>query len=169
MRSLSGEDIKKFFNGKINVITYPQIKKYDNIDQLLTKHNKCVILYLTHPTYGHWTCCFKNKKGDIEFFDSYSTQPDMEFKYIPKNLRIQYNESIPYLSNLLLKSKYNFEYNPYKFQKDDNDVTSCGHHCCSRLSFSDLSINQYYELIKSFKIDPDLLVSELVESIIDLN
>lgn len=164
MKSLSDADIKNFFNKKINLVSYPDIKNYKTIDNLLGLYGKCIILYLTSSHYGHWTCIFKYN-NEIHFFDSYGIQPDMELKFIDNNERIQLKQKIPYLSNLIIKSGYQVNYNQYKFQKEDMRITSCGSWCCLRLTFYDLSDDEFNKFIKKLKIN-DKVVSDLIEGLI---
>lgn len=163
--SLSNEEIYNAFDGKIKILTYPELEKFNNIDELLEPYNKVIILYLTSANYGHWVTLFKINHNNIEFFDSYSMKPDEELKMIDKNVRIENNEVRPHLSYLLYNCNYNIHYNDVRLQKQKNDVNTCGRHCIVRLSCDKLFIDDYVKLIKSFKYDPDYIVTYLTESI----
>jgi hypothetical protein len=166
MKSLSNHEIKAFFNGDINLILYPDIKDIKNIQQLLGKYNRCVILYLTSQNYGHWCCIFLDNNSELHFFDSYGIMPDCELKFIDNDERTELNQKVPYLSKLIIKSGYITNYNNYKFQKEDPNITSCGYHCIMRLCFSDLTDEQYKDLIYSFGSDADKTVVKFITPLI---
>ena len=58
-RSLSDGDIKRFLKGHTKIIQYKDLKKYNNIDDLLAPYGHVIILYMTAPNYGHWTLIMK--------------------------------------------------------------------------------------------------------------
>ena len=89
-KALSSEDIKQIFGGKINVYTYDELQRFNNIDEALSPYGRCIILYFwqTKPsTYGHWTAIFKLDNNDVEFYDSFSSKPDDNLKEINKTFR----------------------------------------------------------------------------------
>jgi hypothetical protein len=51
-----------------------------------------------------------------------------ELKWLSWKTRLQLNEAVPYLSNLLQGEKY--EYNKVKYQDDNPDIETCGDHVC---------------------------------------
>lgn len=166
MKSLSNHEIKDFFDDKINLVLYPDIKNIQNINELLGKYKRCVILYLTSQNYGHWCCIFLSKNKELHFFDSYGIMPDCELKFINNNERTILNQKIPYLSELILKSNYETNYNSYKFQKEKENITSCGYHCIMRLCFCDLTDDEYKDFIYSFGPDADKTVVKFITPLI---
>lgn len=162
-KSLSSTDISKFLNGKANIIAYDTLHKYNHIDQLLGKYGSCVILFLTKPNYGHWTCVFNNINGAIEFFDSYGFKPDSELKYIDKNFRNISYQNYPYLDALLYDSGRNIEYNDHQFQSKKPNHNTCGRWVCLRLLFKDLTLEEFSNL---FNIrNADMIITKLTSFI----
>lgn len=147
--SLSGEDILKLVDNKAKIITYPDLKKFKNIDELFMLNNCIVILYLTSAQYGHWTCLI-NHNDRIEFFDSYSEKPDKEFDYIDKSTRKNHNyRGKPYLSTLLLKSKKPVEYNHQQLQQDGDNIATCGRWVSLRIILKNYSIEEFIKMFMS--------------------
>ena len=156
---LSDSDIKKILPG-LNVISYPELNDMSHIDQAFDREGRCMILYLTENEHtGHWVCMIK-KGRNVEYFDPYGGyKPDGERKWLSKEKLIELEQDYPTLSKLLSDSKYNVSYNPYKFQKDRNDIATCGRHCVSRLYFKNLTLDQYKKQIDDFGTSPDEYVS----------
>lgn len=147
-KSLNGQEIYDFFDGKLNIISYRELINYKTIDEVLGKYNMCVLLFLSKPNYGHWTCVFRTIDDGIEFFDSYSFKPDSELSLINMDFRKQSNQQYPYLTYLLYKSGKQIEYNHHKFQKISNSTqyNTCGRWVCIRLLFRELKLNKFIKL-----------------------
>lgn len=157
--ALSSSDIKNIFDGKINVYTYDEIKNFDSIDDLLYPHGRAIILYFwkNEPNkYGHWTACFQRPNNNIEFYDSFSSKPDKEFKDIPKNFRQKNGMDYPYLTRLLFECPYNVEYNDFPTQ--DLKSSCCGRYCVARIANADLSIDQFNKLFTKDKKRNDNII-----------
>jgi hypothetical protein len=173
--SLNDSQLMNLIDNKANLILYPDLHKYNNIDTLLNPYGACVLLYESKPNYGHWTCFFKVKKNEIEFFNSYGDTepneglPDGSLEFIPEEFREVSNQCHTYLSKLLVDSPYNLSYNQYKFQKVGNGINTCGRHVATRLNFRHLLLDDYYKFIKSYcrnlDLDPDEVVSLLTQNI----
>jgi hypothetical protein len=128
-----------------NIIKHCDLKKYNNIDQII-KNNACIIFYDHTAGYvGHWVCITK-RNNIIEFFDSYGRNVDNE-RYI--------HGRPPYLKNLLFKSPYIITYNPYDFQ--GKGVATCGRHVVTRILFKDYPLENYKKIMNN--INNDDLVS----------
>src|SRR5208337_542334 len=134
-KSLSNEEILQIINNKANLISYPDVHKYRDLDELLGKYGACVILYEWKNLYGHWTCIFKLDDETVEFFDPYSLFPDKELKFINKEYRIKTHQNFPYLTSLMLKSPYVLTYNDFPFQQYKEKVNTCGRWVAIRLLF----------------------------------
>lgn len=160
--ALSDDQLMHLIGGKAKLVLYPQLVDFDNIDQVLGKHKACILLFEAKPSYGHWTCLFRN--GDnIEFFNPYGGFPDDSLKSISMSFRKVSNQDIPYLSVLMLESPYKLFYNEHDFQKHANNIRTCGRHCAVRLIFRELTLNEYDDMIKSMckkmSMSPDEIVS----------
>lgn len=164
-KSLSDVEIINFLDNKTKILTYPELTKYETLDELLYPYDNVIILYLTGKNYGHWTCLFKLNNNNVEFFDPYAMKPDEELKLIPLHFRKINNQLFPHLSHLLYNSKYTIHYNDYPLQEYVNDVNTCGRHCIVRLLFKNMSIDNYIKIMISQKINPDKIVTYLTSHI----
>jgi hypothetical protein len=174
-KSLSNTDILKFLDNKTNIVSYPDLKKIKDIDNLLEPFKCCVILYITHPNenYGHWCCLLKRKditkKHDvIEFFDPYGIIVDKELKWIPKPIRQKSGQDFPYITKLLLEAinkGYKIEYNNYRFQHKGENIRTCGRWVSLRLFYRNLTLEQFKDLIHSYPLKPDETVTLLTYDI----
>ncbi len=164
--SLSNHDIYNLLDGKTKVLTYPQLMEYDNINDLLTPYDSCVILYLTQDSYGHW-CAITRSNGKICFFDPYGGKnlPDQELKSIPQNFRNKSGQTYPHLTYLLYKSSNPIEYNEHKYQKLDDQNNTCGRHVVCRVLYKDLDSDQYYEMMKDLADKNNMTYDEVVTMI----
>jgi hypothetical protein len=160
-KSLSGYEILKALNGKTNLITYPQIHEYKNIQQLLGKHGACVILYMTKENYGHWCCVFRRNAREIEFFDPYGIYIDDELNYIPKKLQKESDQDYPYLTKLLYDSRCKIIYNEHKLQKFKKNVNSCGRWVICRIWLKHIPLEKFVKLFQDKRASPDFLVTAL--------
>ena len=113
-KSLSGADIMS--KVKCNIIQYSDLHKYNSIDDILGSHKKCVLLYHTSASYGHW-CCVYEYNNTIFFFDSYGSIPDSQLKFLNKDLKEELNSEHRHLTELLYRSNRPVEYNQHQFQK----------------------------------------------------
>lgn len=162
--ALSNEDILNLLDGKTNIIMYPDLYKYSNIDEILYPYDSCVLLFAAKKNYGHWTAIIK-RDNELEFFNSYGGWPDDSLKHIPYHYAIVSNQNIPYLSFLMYCSKYDLFYNEFQFQKKNKDIKTCGRHCVVRVFNKDMDIYQYKnyldKLCLNMKTDYDGVVTYL--------
>lgn len=164
--ALSNFDILKLLDHKCNIILYPDLHKYNTIDDILNPYGACVLLFEAKPKYGHWVCLIK-KGNEVEFFNSYGGFPDDSLKYIPKQFAEQSNQNIPYLSLLLFESPYKLYYNEFQFQKHKKDIKTCGRHCVVRVLNKDIDIYEYKDLLdklcEKYHTDYDGIVTILTK------
>jgi hypothetical protein len=162
--ALSRDDLYNIFGGKLNIYTYDQIKKFKTIDELLGKYGRAIILYFwqNSPRYGHWTAVHRLTNGDIEFFDSFSSKPDHEFKDIPKNFRMSNGMDYPYLTKLLFECPYPIHYNNKPIQDDSSSC--CGRYCSIRIASPYLTIDEFNKLWGKDKKKNDLLSVKLTDN-----
>jgi hypothetical protein len=174
--ALSDTQVMKLIDNKANFVVYPDIHKYQNIDQLLGPYGACVILYESKANYGHYCCVFK-RGNELEFFNPYGSSikegedglPDSMLKFIDKDFRDKSNQNHTYLANLMYNSPYNLSYNQYPLQRFGEGIKTCGRHVASRLMHRGLSLDQYFRLIKKnceeLNLTPDQFVSYLTRSV----
>jgi hypothetical protein len=162
-KSLSGMEILDLMDNKVNLITYKQVINYSNIEDLLGKYKKCVLLYHTSKNYGHYTCLYEFN-NTIFFFDSYGIIPDNELNFLHKDLREDLNSNHRYLTELLYNSNKRIEYNEYQLQEKKSGVNTCGRWCVNRLRFPQITVDNYYNIFKdaSKYINIDKLICDLV-------
>jgi hypothetical protein len=160
--SLSNSDIENLLDHKMNLILYPELAKFDNIDDVLGPYGACVILYLTRHNYGHWVCIFRRPGNKLEFFDSYGLMPDDELKFVSENIRRELKQDYPHLTWLLYNSGYKIEFNHHKFQKKGSDIATCGRWVVLRLLLRDISLTQFINLFKGIK-NPDYIVTAVTQ------
>ena len=146
--SLSSEDVLEICKGKANLLTYPQLAEYTDLDDALGPHKALILLYETKKNYGHWVCVFRRDKDTLEFFDPYGTVPDDELKDIDMNFRKVNNELKPHLLSLMAKTGNKIIYNNFKLQKLENDINTCGRWTGLRILLRDMTIEQFKDFIK---------------------
>jgi hypothetical protein len=165
-----GDDDIKFYYPNSKILTYPQLKTYSSIEELLPKNKSyCFLLYLQSENSGHWTLLSRNNNC-IEFFCSYGSSPSTPLKWTPENLRKQLKMNIPYLDILLSNTKMNVKYNPIDYQNKINlDVSTCGRHCVCRLNTildDNMKLEEYYNMIQEIKKKTNKSYDDIVSSII---
>jgi hypothetical protein len=149
--ALSNQDIEVLTEKECNIVLYPDLYKYKSLDEMLGIYEACILLFEAKPRYGHWTLIFKTKEGGIEFFNPYGGYPDESLKYISQKFRKESHQNMPYLSQLLINSRYELSYNEFKFQKLSSEIKTCGRHCVVRLWCRDLDLYQYVRLLNTMK------------------
>lgn len=163
--ALSNKDILCLLNDKANIVLYPNLYKYNNIDELLQPYGAFVLLFEAKPKYGHWTCVFKVDNRTLEFFNPYGGFPDDALERIPQDFSLVSNQNHTYLSKLFIESPYNLTYNQYPFQKEEEDIRTCGRHCVVRLLCRQMTLDGYYvfmrQLSQILNMDFDEIVTIL--------
>lgn len=163
--ALSNSEVLKLVDGKANVILYPDLYKYNTIDEILNPYGACILLFEAKPSYGHWCCLFKNRNNLIEFFNPYGGFPDDSLEYIPERFRKISNQDYPHLSWLLINSPYDLSYNEFKFQKHNEAIKTCGRWCALRLLCRNMDLYDFHKMIeyytKLFNITGDEFVTLL--------
>lgn len=166
--SLSDSDVLALINNQANLILYPQLHTYNNIDDILGPFGACILLYESKPNYGHWCAIFKVTNNELEFFNSYGDAtpheglPDGTLKFIPEDFRKVSNQDHTYLAKLMVDSPYNLSYNQYKFQSEGPNIKTCGRHVATRLNLRHLSLDEYYRLIKKYCKELNLTSDQVV-------
>jgi hypothetical protein len=161
---LSDGDIRQILGQDIKILTYPDLGKLKSADQMFDAKGRCILLFLTSsPTEGHW-CCLLNKKKGIEFFDPYGEPPGEILDEIPKERLAALDQNQPYLARLLRASGRPVYYNTHAFQKDKQNVNTCGRHCVVRCLYAPKSLEEYAKVIEKSGMSADDFVSALTAS-----
>ena len=106
------------------------------------------------PTTGHWVCLL-NKSDSIEFFDPYGHKPDDITEYISQPVREELNITKRMLLPLLKQSGKPIDYNTHAFQKDRNDIATCGRHAVVRCLYAPKSLDEYKHIVDSSNLASD--------------
>ena len=62
-KPLSDTDLRTIL-GDCKIVTYPELSKYNNIEELLpNSYDFVIILLLESPASGHWTCLLRYNDG----------------------------------------------------------------------------------------------------------
>ena len=158
--ALSDKDIMRLIKGKANLLTYTELQKYNNIDQVLGPYSALVLLYETSKNFDHWVCVFKVNENTIEHFDSYGLKPDDELKFIPEYFREVNYEEIPHLTYLLYNSGYNVIYNEFKLQKKKKGINTCGRWVATRLIYRMIPQKVFAKFFLEYN-NPDEIIVQL--------
>ena len=166
-KALSDADLQRILGDDAKIIKYSELSHLNDLDELLPKDKDyCVVLYEERLDSGHWTALLKYD-GVIEHFDPYGVKPDGELKWLTMRQRQSLNQATPYLSNLLNKEDY--IYNNIHYQDPDSFVNTCGSHVAHRLyrlKNDDMTLEQYYDYMKSIKskfdVGYDIIVAEFI-------
>lgn len=154
-----------------NIFEFNKIDEVSNIDDLLDRHGRGIMLYLTeNKNTGHWIAVLKYD-NTIEIYDPYGNHP----KQFEKNLvggNDVFEQDHNDLINLIKKSGYKFTYNNHKHQSKEQNINTCGRHSIMRLIFSNFDKDEYNDIIKKLckylNITPDdlsILITENMEAI----
>jgi hypothetical protein len=146
--ALSNDDIQNILEPDTKIFTYPDFGNMTTIDEAFDKLGRCIFLFLTtSPTSGHWLTMFR-KGNTVEYFDSYGEKPEAQREWLSQDELEALGEDTPYLMDLLKKSPYKVYWNTHAYQKDKNDINTCGRWAVARLITKDLSNQQFYNLVR---------------------
>lgn len=176
-----GDDDIKVYLPKATIIKYNDLKKYNNIEDLLPKNKSyAIILYENQPNKGHWVCIMrykdKKKKDVIEFFDSLADdgRPDSQLKWVDDNTNKMLGQGEPILTKLLHNSSIPVIYNKFKFQSDGNkrdgpNINTCGKHCVYRILNMlecNRNLEDYYDFMRNIKKESKNTYDEIVSHLL---
>lgn len=175
---LTDKQVLKLAGKNTLLLDYPELSKVDNLDQLFNGNDKVIILYINSVSdtniVGHWTLLTKvirNGKIIIEFNDSYSLKPDQIFD-TNKQVR-KYGQEHNYLTRLLyhysLNPNVEIHYNEYPMQSKNPLISTCGRYVGLRARFYKIPLEQYQNLIKSYKqkgYDIDKLITDATNQLL---
>lgn len=160
--ALSDHDVLQLLNGKVHIELYPNIYKYNTLDELLGRYSACILLFEAKPKYGHWVLIFKLNKDEVEFFNPYGGYPDDSLMHIDTEFRKSSNQIFPKLSELLLDSPYELFSNEFEIQGRGKYIKTCGRHCVVRLINRNLDIYEYMDMLDNIKKKTKMNYDEIV-------
>jgi len=153
-------------NPYAEVMTYPELQNYDDIEDVFNGKQKIILLYLLQSEKsGHYVCLFKNSDG-LNYFDSYGVMPDFQFELLSPEKRKQLNQEQDYLNNYLLKD-HKVIYNNITYQGLEKGTATCGCFVSHRLANSHLNDFQYCKIFVDSGKKPDDFVAEWCFSKLD--
>lgn len=165
---ISEEDAQKMIPS-LQIMTYPDLLDKTTIDEVLDEKGRLLLLYLTRSrTNGHWVCLLKRRGTKVvEYFDPYGGyKPDGEGKWLTQSQLREFGQASKHLTYLLQNSPYKVLSNHFHFQKEADDMNTCGRHCLTRLYFKHLSLPKYIKLVKSTGLAPDDFVTGFTYNLI---
>lgn len=133
-KMFSDSDFKRYF-GDGKVIKYSELGNYHSINELLPNDKDFrIILVESKYNQGHWTAIMKY--GDIiEWFNSYGTKPEYDFKFIPSFTKYLLGQGGNALTKLLntKDKRQKVYYNKKKLQVIDDNINTCGRWVTARI------------------------------------
>lgn len=160
--AFSGGNVLDLVDGMSKLVRYPDLHKYDTIEEVLHPHNCFFLLYETKHKYGHWVCVILHPNGVLEFFDPYGYFIDKQLNFIDDKHRLKSNQEYPFLSRLFLNSPYKIIFNDKKLQKKYQNNSTCGRHIGMRMALRNLPLKEYQKIMKNENgIDADDKVTYL--------
>lgn len=164
IRNALGKDAK--------IIPYQDLKNYRNIDELLPKKKDAVILlYENQPMNGHFVAITKSPK-EISFFDPYGEIVDKQLKYSQFSKEGVLGGRDLSLHQLLSTSRLPVFYNDYKYQRDGNDVNTCGRHAINFIRYNQkkgLDLEDYNEMMEKARKESGLPYDELIAKLVPVH
>ena len=165
--SLSDTDMRTIL-GDVTIFKYPELADMKSIDEIWDSDGRAIMLFLTenHNT-GHWICLIKRSKNLVEYFDPYGGfKPDGEREWLTPEKLEELGEDEPLLAKMLRNGGYKVVSNPYKFQKEETGVNTCGRHVVCRLVLSPLSIKEYKAIVDASGLTPDDFVTAVTSKLL---
>jgi hypothetical protein len=175
--ALSDEDIHRL-NPRTKLILYQDVKRFRNIEQLLSPFDSVIILYEWERTrdtsIGHYITVNRVGSSDpahgphglIEHFDSYAIKPDKELdqlKNASPSFRKMTGQDQKYLLNLYAKSRSPISYNQYKLQSPDDSVATCGRYAVLRSKYRHMPLEEFAKIFTGKRETPDQIAVQLTE------
>jgi hypothetical protein len=165
-----GDDVIKKYLPYAKILKYNQLGYVNNIEDILpSEKSYCIILYENKPNNGHWVGIMRIN-NNIEYFDSYGNMPDIPLSWITEKENYLLGQK-PFLTKLFEKTPLDVYYNDFRYQKENNDVNTCGRHVvfrvlCMLKNFYDLK--QYCNFIKGLKWKSEESYDDIVSYMINL-
>jgi len=153
------------------VITYGELKNYNDINELLPNNNSSIIiLYEQEENTGHWVA-IKRLNDCIYYFNSYGGDIDAPLKW-SKSKNKKLGQGTPYLKILLQKTPLKVFHNVKQYQSDDPNITTCGLWCMAFIK-SGLTIDEFdswiMNLKKKLKLSNDDLITKIMINTVEKN
>jgi hypothetical protein len=168
--SISDKQILELFNNKCNCISYDEVYKHRSLKSLLAPYGFAIILYVwkDKPNYlGHWVYVgygFNEDKNKIIIFDSLGHDDIDLNSQVDYPTSIRTHQDYPYLSKLIVESRYDTLYNSKQIQQSGSAV--CARYSCF-CAFNLKKFKNFEDFLKLFnksKLSNDKLILKLTEN-----
>jgi hypothetical protein len=160
--TLTGEDIHRLTRGKANILAYPVLEQFSDLEEVFEGKDHAIILFETRKGFGHWISISKIGENQLEYFDPIGVGIDEELDLIPTQTRIELGEVEPHLTVLIRKSGKHIKVNKRKVQETAEDVNTCGRWATARIMFEEVQLNKFLDsMTKNKTYSPDFWVSAL--------
>jgi len=161
--ALSNFDIQGILEPDTKIFKYAQLKDARNIDELLDRNGRAIMLYdVLGENNGHWIAILR--KGDtIEFFDTYASNPGKIGKSLgvdPKQ-DAQWGQDKDLLKDIVKRSGYKLIWNKKQIQPKSPGVNTCGRHAVLRLLFGKYTMPEYLKILKEIQIETGISADDL--------
>jgi hypothetical protein len=155
--ALRDDDIRKLLGYTTPILRYPELEVIKHPDALFKGHKYAMLLFLVDgPNDGHWISVI-NHPDAYEVFDSFGTAIDGDRAWLSRDDKIEFNQCLPHLSNLLKKGTKRIIHNTAKLQKDD--ANTCGRWASWRALNMGVPLGEFCTIMKS-NGSPDLYVTK---------
>jgi hypothetical protein len=146
-----------------NIFTSKKLLEVDNIDELLDRNGRGILLFLTEDeTTGHWIGLLR-KGNTMEIFDPYGNKPNEWEKKLNSSKGL--NPPNGTLEKLIKGSGYKIKINNVKHQPINNDNSAtCGKHASVRLLFHKMNLDEYNKFMKDIKKNYGINSEDLVNA-----
>jgi len=140
-KMVASNEFQKMLGPEVNnkIMKYSDLEGVKNLNDIMTEPKDYrIILIETQRNTGHWTAILKYNDKYFEWFDSYGLKPDAEFEFISPEMQEILDERqhiLTILLNKVLLKGGKWIYNNVKFQKQAENVNSCGRWTTTRLYF----------------------------------
>jgi hypothetical protein len=159
---LTDSDLRALL-GDISILTYPQLRDCQHIEQCMDSMGRACILFLTDSaTSGHWIGLLATSPTTVEYVDSYGLSPDAEFGWLPARQERKLGQTRHELTRLIREAEgrgITVEYSSTKLQSVLPRIATCGRHVASRLLHGWMSSDEYVEMVTGSAVSADEFVT----------
>jgi len=173
---VASNEFQKMLGPEVNnkIMKYSDLEGVKDLNDIMTEPKDYrIILIETQRNTGHWTTILKYNDKYFEWFDSYGLKPDAEFEFISPEMQEILDERqhiLTILLNKVLLKGGKWIYNNIKFQKQAENVNSCGRWTITRLYFFmklNYNLKQFQDFFINWKkrtnLPFDILVVEFTK------
>ncbi|CAM9564902.1 unnamed protein product [Ectocarpus fasciculatus] len=171
---ISDKQMERFWPAtRGRILEYQELSRYTDIEQILPSNKSFVIILIEYKqNEGHWISVARYGKT-IEFFNSYGKKHSKYDFMESKQLNRYLGQASMHLRYLLEKeakeAKFDIVYNTQKFQRESDDVNTCGRHVLMRLITlveMDMDLSEYIQFMRQAKRDTKKSYDRIVSDVI---